>query len=639
MKATMSWTDRLPMLPPMQRSLLVFSFHLVLFPAAYFLAFFLRFDFSIPIVWEPTMWRVLPLAMGVKLLVFGLLKMYQGWWKYVSLGDIVTLAKALFIASAAFLAANIFFLGDAFPRSVYLLDLGITLVLLGGARGSVRIFRESNQSRQAKTKTINVIIMGAGDTGEMLCREITKNPNLPFRVIGFLDDAAYKRGLRIHGIPVLGPISKAQDMVSTHNIKQFMIAMPSATKEDTRRVVEIAKQTGIPTKILPAIESILAGEVSLNALREVSISDLLGREAVELDMQSIGRFLEDQTILVTGAGGSIGSEICRQVMRFNPEKLLMVERGETPLFFIDRELKRKYDDKEIIPFIADITERETMERIFATHRPHVVIHAAAYKHVPLMESHPWQAVLNNVIGTQQIAELSGEFGVKSFVLISTDKAVNPTSVMGATKRVTELYILAANKRFANTDFNGVRFGNVLGSNGSVVPIFREQIRRGGPVTVTHPEMTRYFMTIPEASQLVLQAASFGDSGRMFVLDMGEPIKIAELAKDMIRLTGLDETQIEITYTGMRPGEKLFEELSLDEETLDKTKHKKIFIGDTADNDLVLLEEFFDGLIDAARRANAVDIRTHLKSIIPPYKYTPVDNVISIEAARTQKKAD
>lgn len=632
----MSWTDKLPMLPPLQRSFLVFSFHLVLFPIAYLLAFYVRFDFSIPPVWEATMWKVLFLAVAVKLVVFGILKMYQGWWKYVSLGDIVSLSKALLIASGAFLAANIFFLGDAFPRSIYLLDFGVSLLILGGARGSVRIFRESNQSRQAKTKTINVIIMGAGDTGEMLCREITKNPNLPFRVIGFLDDAGYKRGLRIHGIPVLGPISSAQDMVDAHNVKQFMIAMPSATKDDTRRVVDTAKQTGVPTKILPAIESILAGEVSLNALREVSISDLLGRESIELDMHLIGRFLQDQTILVTGAGGSIGSEICRQVMRFNPEKLLMVERGETPLFFIDRELKRKYDNKEIIPFIADITERETMERIFLEHRPHVVIHAAAYKHVPLMESHPWQAVLNNVIGTQQVAELSGEFGVKSFVLISTDKAVNPTSVMGATKRVTELYVLAANKRFENTDFNGVRFGNVLGSTGSVVPIFREQIRRGGPVTVTHPEMTRYFMTIPEASQLVLQAASFGDSGRMFVLDMGEPIKISDLAKDMIRLTGLDETQIEITYTGMRPGEKLFEELSLDEETLDKTKHKKIFIGDTADNDLVLMEEFFEGLIEAARRVDAKGIRTHLKAIIPPYKYTPVDNVISIEDARSQK---
>ncbi len=546
------------------------------------------------------------------------------------------LAKALAIASAAFLAANIFFLGDVFPRSIYVMDFGIALLILGGARGSVRIFRETNQTRQAKRKTINVIIMGAGDTGEMLCREITKNPNLPFRVIGFLDDAAYKRGLRIHGIPVLGPISSAQDMVNTHNVKQFMIAMPSASKEDTRRVVEIAKQTGVPTKILPAIESILAGEVSLNSLREVSINDLLGRQAVELDMQSIGRFLEDQTILVTGAGGSIGSEICRQVMRFNPNKLLMVERGETPLFFIDRELKRKYEDKEIIPFIADVTERETMERIFATHRPQVVIHAAAYKHVPLMESHPWQAVLNNVIGTQQVAELSGEFGVKSFVLISTDKAVNPTSVMGATKRVTELYILAANKRFTNTDFNAVRFGNVLGSNGSVVPIFRDQIRRGGPVTVTHPEMTRFFMTIPEASQLVLQAAAFGDSGRVFVLDMGEPVKISDLAKDMIRLTGLDESEIEIVYTGMRPGEKLFEELSLDEESLDKTNHKKIFIGFHADTDLVLLDEFFDGLIDSAQRANAADIRTHLKGIIPPYKYTPPDNIISIEDARSQK---
>ena len=579
------------------------------------------------------MWKVLPFAIGIKLVVFALMKMYHGWWKYVSLGDMIALGKALVVASGAFLALNIFLLGDAFPRSIYILDFGISLFLLGAARGSVRIFRETSQSFQAKTKTINVIILGAGDTGEMLCREITKNPNLPFKVIGFLDDAEFKKGLRIHGMPVLGPISTAQDMVEKHSIQQLMIAMPSATKDETRRVVELAKQTGVPTKILPAIESILAGEVSLNALREVSITDLLGRASVRLDMQSIGRFLEDQTIIVTGAGGSIGSEICRQVMRFNPQKLLMVERGETPLFFIDRELKRKYEDSEIIPFIADITEGPTMRRIFEAHRPHVVIHAAAYKHVPLMESHPWQAVLNNVIGTQTIAELSGEYGVKSFVLISTDKAVNPTSVMGATKRVTELYVLAANKRFENTDFNAVRFGNVLGSNGSVVPIFREQIRRGGPVTVTHPEMTRYFMTIPEASQLVLQAASFGDSGRVFVLDMGEPVKISDLAKDMIRLTGLGENDIKIIYTGMRPGEKLFEELSLDEEEMDKTKHKKIFIGSHADTDIVLLEEHFDSLIAAAHKADGHEIRTRLKSIIPPYKFTPNSKIISIEDAR------
>lgn len=560
--------------------------------------------------------------------------MYQGWWKYVSLGDVISLTKALIFASAAFLVVNLFTIGDAFPRSIYILDFGLSLFLIGAAKGSVRIFREATQSFQAKSKNINVIIIGAGDTGETLSREIAKNPNLPYRVVGFLDDAPFKLGLRIHGIPVLGPISSAEEMVKKHNIKQVVIAMPSASREETRRVVDIAKRTDAMTKILPAIESILSGDVSLNALREVSISDLLGREAVRLDMQSIGRFLEDRTILVTGAGGSIGSEICRQVMRFNPEKLLMVERGETPLFFIDRELKRTYADR-VIPYIADITEHKTMERIFKEHHPDVVIHAAAYKHVPLMESHPWQAVLNNVIGTQVIAELSGEYKVGSFVLISTDKAVNPTSVMGATKRVTELYVLSANQKFSDTDFNAVRFGNVLGSNGSVVPIFREQIKRGGPVTVTHPEMTRYFMTIPEASQLVLQAASFGDSGRVFVLDMGAPVKISELAKDMIRLTGLDEGEIEIIYTGMRPGEKLFEELSLDEERMDKTNHKKIFIGQHADTDISLLNLHFDSLIDAAERADRVGIRNVLKAIIPPYKYVSTDKIISLEKLRKQ----
>ena len=411
----------------------------------------------------------------------------------------------------------------------------------------------------------------------------------------------------------------------------LIIAMPSASREEMRRVIELTKQTGVNTQILPAVESILDGRISLNQLREVSISDVLGREPVRLDSASIGRFLQGRRVLVTGAGGSIGSEICRQVLRFDPARLVMVERAETPLFFIHRELAAEHGDI-LDPHIANVADRERMTQVFAEHRPDVVIHAAAYKHVPLMEKHPSEAVLNNVGGTRVVAELAGEYGVSTFVLISTDKAVNPTSVMGATKRVTELLVLDLNDRFEDTDFCAVRFGNVLGSNGSVVPIFRDQIRAGGPVTVTHPEMTRYFMTIPEASQLVLQAAAIGLGGEVFILDMGEPVRIADLARDMIRLSGLRADEIEIVYSGVRPGEKLFEELTLDAEEVDKTRHDKIFVGKNDTSELALMREHMQFLIDAARLGDHAAVRQGLKRIVPRYQGN-VDNVVTLTPAR------
>ncbi len=625
----LKWIENMPRLPRGVRLLLIVSMHVALFSLAFLMAFAIRFDFRMPQVWIPVMWKVLPVVLGIKLAVFAAMRMFQGWWKYLSMRDLTQLARGLAIASTVFLIVNVFVIsGHAFPRSVYVLDFGLSLFLIGGARGSLRLLREAARSVSIGAKDkMNLLIIGAGDTGETLLREIQKNPNLPYNPIGFLDDDEYKHGLRIHAVPVLGAIKDVKWYVENHLIDLIIIAMPSASREEMRRVIEATKETEVKTQILPAVESILDGRVSLKELREVSISDILGRDAVKLDNASIGRFLQGRRVLVTGAGGSIGSEICRQVLRFDPSRLIMVERGETPLFFIHRELSGEHGGR-LEPYIADVADRKRMEQIFAEHSPEVVIHAAAYKHVPLMEMHPSEAVLNNVRGTQVVAELSGERGVGTFVLISTDKAVNPTSVMGATKRVTELLTLSLAPKFEKTKYCAVRFGNVLGSNGSVVPIFREQIRNGGPVTVTHPEMTRYFMTIPEASQLVLQAAAIGNGGEVFVLDMGEPVKIADLARDMIRLSGLREDEIEITFTGVRPGEKLFEELLLEAEDCGETRHEKIFVGQNDETDISLLNRHLADLLDAAIAGNDGGVRLNLKRIVPRYSGGP-DNVVKL----------
>jgi FlaA1/EpsC-like NDP-sugar epimerase len=614
-----AWIEKLLRLSKRMRYAILALLHVFFFALAYVGAFLIRFDFQVGSVHEAMMWRGLPMILAIKVGVFASMQMFQGWWKYVSFYDLVALARALAISGAVFMAINIFLVSPVgFPRSIYVLDYVLALFFIGGARGSMRVFREFAHNRvTADRPAVNVLIVGAGDTGETLMREISKNRNLPFRVIGFLDDDSFKHGLRIHGVPVLGAIDRLAFHVEQYAIRQVIIAMPSASRAEIRRVVDAARASKVEARIIPAVEAILEGHVSLERLREVSITDLLGREPVELDTAAIGRFLEGRTILVTGAGGSIGSEICRQVMRFNPKKLILVDAAETPLFFIHRELAELHGDR-LEPYVANVTHGDRMEEIFHTHKPEVVLHAAAYKHVPLMELHPCEAVRNNVGGTQVTADLAAKYGAKTFVLISTDKAVNPTSVMGATKRVAELYVRHLNDRHPNTKFCAVRFGNVLGSNGSVIPIFRDQIAKGGPVTVTHPEMTRYFMTIPEATQLVLQAATF-KTGDLFILDMGEPVKIVDLARDMIRLSGLTEADVPITFTGMRPGEKLFEELTLDHEDVDTTTHRKIFIGRDPHLDFEALGLTYRALRTSADEGSELGVRRGLKELVPTYE--------------------
>jgi FlaA1/EpsC-like NDP-sugar epimerase len=624
-----SWTEGLLTLPRPVRMSLIAGLHATLFTIAFVAGFVLRFDFVVPEAWFEPIMLGLPIALTIKLVVFGLARMYQGWWRYVSLYDLVVLFQALAVAETCFLVFNVFSGVLVLPRSIYILDFGLSLVLVGGARGSLRLLREAWGRRAPEGVVLqNIMIIGAGDTGETLLREIGKNQNLPYRTLGFLDDAPHKQGLRINNVPVLGAIDELAEHADKHNVSTVLIAMPSATREQMRRVVDIARDVGVETRILPAVETILSESFSERALREVSISDLLGRAPVRLDMQSIGRFIQGRRVMVTGAGGSIGSELCRQVLRFAPSELVMVDNSETPLFFIHREV-RHTPNAQITPYIASICDADRMRAIIGGHQPEVILHAAAYKHVPLMEANPCEAVKNNVSGTRVLLGLASELGVGAFVLISTDKAVNPTSVMGATKRITELMTLDAQRAEGNTTrFCAVRFGNVLGSNGSVVPIFQEQIKRGGPVTVTHKEMTRYFMTIPEAVQLVLQAGALGEGGEVFILDMGEPVKIADLARDMIRLSGLTLSDIEIQFTGVRPGEKLFEELTLNKDKVDVTSHEKIFVAHREHDGLETLNDFLDNLVAQAERGEDAQVVTLLKELIPTYAPPKLpDNVV------------
>jgi FlaA1/EpsC-like NDP-sugar epimerase len=426
-------------------------------------------------------------------------------------------------------------------------------------------------------------------------------------VVGFVDDDAMKVGTVIQGHKVLGDSASIARIAKERSAEQAIITIASAAGSTIRKIVEVCEKAGLPVKIIPGIYEILQGKVGISRIREVTIEDLLGREAVELDLEAIGRFLRGKRVLVTGAGGSIGSELCRQVARFDPEQIILLEQAENPLFEIDGEMRRERPNLDAVPVIADVCDSNRVDTVFSRFRPQVVFHAAAHKHVPMMEWNPGEALKNNIFGTRKVADAADRFGAEAVVMISTDKAVNPTSVMGASKRVAEVYVQALARR-SKTKFVAVRFGNVLGSAGSVIPTFKEQIRRGGPITVTHPEMKRYFMTIPEACQLVMEAATMGQGGEIFVLDMGEPVRIADLARDLIRLSGLTEEEIPIVFTGVRPGEKLFEELSTNGENMSRTRHPKIFIGRIAEYPYAKVTEnlaVIAGVTNAATRAEAV----------------------------------
>ena len=603
--------------------------HVLLFSFSLFVSFLLVNDMRLNDSWFPELFlKWLAITLVVKLIIFGLLQQYQGWWRYVSVLDLFTITRGAFFSTLIltvgyFGAMNISFIRphvgvlEFVPQSVLLLDCAGTIVVVCGARLAFRLYYEETQT-VAGGRLKRLLIIGAGNAGEALLREIHRMPIMRYEVVGFVDDDPRKLGVRIHGMPVLGSTDQIRQIAQDHNVDEIAIAMPSASHKQLRQVIKRCEGTNLSFSTVPNLVEIATGKVLVSQMRNVDINDLLGRVPVKLDTDLISKFAKDKVVMITGAGGSIGSEMCRQVGQFKPNQLLLVEQAENSLFFIERELSRSFPNIALKPLICDVTDGTRVERIFQQYHPEVVIHAAAHKHVPMMEINPGEAIKNNVIGTRNIAQAAHKYGAGHFVFISTDKAVNPTSIMGSSKRLAEMSIQCLNQH-SKTDFVTVRFGNVLASNGSVIPLFQQQIANGGPVTVTHPQMQRYFMTIPEASQLVLQTAAMGHGGEIFLLDMGEPVKIIDLARDLITLSGFRVgDDIEIEYIGMRPGEKLFEELATTGENMQATRHPKIAIWKHAQPDEKILNETIDNLMAIADNGKHNDIVKIIKKIIPEY---------------------
>jgi FlaA1/EpsC-like NDP-sugar epimerase len=601
------------------RRTVVIVAHLFLWSAALTLAFLLRFEFRVPAKHQVELLAWLPVLLAVRVVAFYFFGLFRGIWRYTSARDAIDIFKATTLSTLVLTAILVVFF-QTFPRSVIAIDYMLALILVGGVRFSIRAFRPPNAPPPSKEeKPTRTLIVGAGDAGEMLLREMVRKYGGRYEVVGFVDDDRMKLGGNIHGVRVRGLIEEIPRVVVDHDVDEILIAIPTASGAQMRRIVDLCKASGAKFKTIPGLGDLVGGQVTFSQLRPVAIEDLLGRDPVELDMALISREMKGRAVLVTGAGGSIGSELCRQLCRFEPSVLVLVERAENALFHVHRELQARFPAVRLEPCLADVADAKRMEEIFTVHRPTVLFHAAAHKHVPMMEWNPFEAVKNNVFGTRTLADLAHRHGIERFVMISTDKAVNPTSVMGTSKRVAEIYVQALSQR-SKTRFVTVRFGNVLGSNGSVIPIFQEQIAKGGPVTVTHPDMRRYFMTIPEASQLVLQAGAMGNGGEIFVLDMGQPVKIADLARDLITLSGLKPGEdIEVKFTGLRPGEKLFEELSVDAEHAEKTRHAKIFVGRFRPFVWEALQDQLDALAKTPADDPA-EIRAALKGIVP--EYTP-----------------
>lgn len=562
---------------------------LLLMILSFFLGFLIRFEGKFPPHFlQKYAIYILPLIV-FKLVLFIGNNLYKKVWRYANLSELMTIIQGLTVSTVIFIG-YVYFFRIPFPRSVIILDWMLSIILIGGSRLIKRMLGEFHRSRTDFTDARNILIVGAGDAGELVAKELKKHQELHTRIVGFIDDDPAKFDMEIHGVHVLGNRNRIPSIVARHSVDEIIIAIPSAASKEVRGIHKLCLQSNVKVRILPGVYEIINGDVSLNQIREVQVEDLLGREAVRLDMEEIAASLTRKTVMITGGGGSIGSELCRQVAKFDPDKLIIFDISENNVYDLELELRDKYPHLNILPVIGSIRDTARLRHVFQKYRPSVVFHAAAHKHVPMMEYNPEEAVKNNIFGTRNVALAADEFGVERFVMISTDKAVNPTNIMGATKRVAEMIIQDLNKR-SKTKFVAVRFGNVLNSRGSVIPIFQKQIAQGGPVTVTHPEITRYFMTIPEASQLVLQAASLGQGGEVFVLDMGKPVKIIDLARDLIELSGLKvDEDIEIKITGLRPGEKLYEELLSDKENTLATEHERIMIAKLDDVESGLLNQ-------------------------------------------------
>jgi FlaA1/EpsC-like NDP-sugar epimerase len=615
--------------------------HTAVFTLSLLLAFLIRFDATAVVGgreenWARQFWVCLPFFIVVKLLVFGKMKLFRGGWRYASIRDVtnILLAAWWFVLIGFVMWLLIFRIPHDmgrripyltayfayFPKSVFVLDFLGTVFLVSTVKLGFRLYREELRPVSADNLR-RVLLVGAGDASEAIIREIHRMRVERYRVVGMVDDDPATRKIMIHGISVLGRTEDIREICEDNDVEEIIIAMPSASHKELKKVIDLCSGTKLQFQSLPGVAELIDGRVTVSQIRPVDINDLLGRDVVKLNDEAIERFLTGRRILITGAGGSIGSEMCRQVCRYKPAELILLEQAETPLFDIDNELKTAFPDIKISARICDIYDRQRVMELWMEHAPEVVIHAAAHKHVPLMEHNPCEAVKNNIMGSKNVADASCTHGTSEFVMISTDKAVNPSSVMGASKRVAEIYTQALNGHAdCKTQFKAVRFGNVLGSNGSVIPTFRKQIADGGPVCVTHPDMTRYFMTIPEASRLVLQAAATGAGGQIFLLDMGESVKIVDLARQMITLSGFRPgDDIEIKFIGVRPGEKLYEELRTDAEDIEPTVHPKVNVWKSRQADWAWVQESIEKLNTLRNCPDRQPVVDALCELIPEYE--------------------
>ncbi|HKW66993.1 MAG TPA: nucleoside-diphosphate sugar epimerase/dehydratase [Terriglobales bacterium] len=610
------------------RTWLIIASQIVLIISCYYCSFGLRLDWPLNHADDLVFWRTLPLILVVKLLIFHRFGLLRGWWRYVGMSDVLNIAEAAGLSAAVIYAVVVLGLGvTGYPRSVVFIDMALSMIFVGGARFVVRAYTERARRYDGQK---NTLIVGAGQAGRTIAQQLRSNAEMPYFTIGFVDDDPSKLGLNIGGLKVLGTTNNLSELITKYQAECVLIAIPSARGPVVQQIIDKCRESKVTFRILPPISEMLDRtapvRASIQQTRKLRIEDLLGRQPVRLELDRIRERVQDKVLLITGAGGSIGSELARQVAIFRPRQLVLLDRSENDLFKVGMELSRKFPDLNYVPVVGDILDVSRLREVFSLYRPSSVFHAAAYKHVPMMERNCFQAVTNNVFGTYNVALLARQAHAEDFVLISSDKAVNPTNIMGVTKRIAELIVLALQHN--KTRFMAVRFGNVLGSNGSVLPIFEEQIASGGPVTVTHPEAKRYFMTVTEAVQLVLQASTMGQGGEIFVLDMGEPVNIADLAKRMVRLAGLEPGRdVEVVFTGLRPGEKLFEELKLDGENIKPTPHEKIRVfegGTVAFEQVRTWLEDLSSLVDAR---NVHELVAKLVSIVP--EYWPSSEIIEL----------
>ena len=609
-----------------------------LFALAHIAAYLFRFDFSLTPVYLQQIREVLVWLVPLKLFVFLSFGLYRGMWRYTSIRDFWLIAQATFVSSLLVIFVLIFINRfQGYSRAVFVMDGVLTFLFIGGLRMAIRSFfamygnplRAVDSSPKINLKRI--LIIGAGAAGEKILREINDNYHLHYEVLGLIDDDPEKKGRSIHGIPVVGNVDNLAEVLANEEVQEILIAIPSASGDQIRHVVDACQDCGVSYKIVPGIGELIDGRVSVKTLRDISYEDLLGRPPVYLNVTGIRNYLDGKTVLITGCGGSIGSELCRQVIKFQPNSVILLDASETNLFNIQMELQNEKYFRRCEAILGQVQNWQLMNDVFKKYKPQVVFHAAAYKHVPMLEKNPWEAVFNNIVGSRTAMEVSLKHHVERFVLVSTDKAVRPTNVMGASKRVTELFMQSLQGN--GTRFMAVRFGNVVGSSGSVIPLFRRQIEQGGPVTVTHPEVNRYFMTIPEASQMILQAGAMGEGGEVFILRMGTPVKIADMARDLIRLSGKEpEIDIKIIFTGLREGEKLYEELITVGEDILPTGHEKVMVlrsnNHSNDSPSLLeargnLDKAIDALAKDSQRHDTKTIKKKLKEIVP--EYTPQEN--------------